>query len=63
MGEKERVKNNAYVNEMAGGWKWNSVCVSSSYHFFLLSWLDNFFGNAKNQTLNIFISLFREATR
>ena len=25
--------------------------------FFLLSWLDNFFRNAKNQTLNIFITL------
>ena len=25
MGEKERVKNNAYVNEMAGGWKRNCV--------------------------------------
>ena len=42
----------------------NKIVLCRSYnHFFLLSWLDNFFGNAKNQTLNIFISLFREATR
>ena len=37
------------------------VCVSSCYHFFLLSWLDYFFGNAKNQTLNIFITFVKAA--